>query len=426
MIEPIMYFGIGFLFAALIGIAAAPFIHDRAARLTTRRLENSIPQSMAEIQADKDLLRAEFAMSARVLEIEVEKLKEQKTSHLAELGRKNDVINRFKIEHQAQKVETVALKSEVESLNARLASVGKKMKASELQRYEPDIASLVPSDWQRASPERTPANSPVRNDQHHDSEVLALVTEETAANEPPLAPDAGHRSLCKRDIGMAEDATGSGALRAQPSIHVSPDDHVTYGSSATGVRAPRSLRSLSVVTIIGVGAAVAWHSYGDEAKEIFSAWTSPLSRQFVPTEKMASAPKPPAAASADVAPQIDAPSREPADTKNSVEQSTATQDQTSRDVPTPQAPEPDDNQKLASTEPQERSKLAPFPETKPTTIAGWALLEVANGTAVIKGPNGVWRVVRGDTVPGVGRIDSIVRWGDRWIVATSSGLISTP
>jgi len=33
---------------------------------------------------------------------------------------------------------------------------------------------------------------------------------------------------------------------------------------------------------------------------------------------------------------------------------------------------------------------------------------------------------RGDTVPGVGRIDSIVRWGNRWIVATASGLIATP
>lgn len=33
---------------------------------------------------------------------------------------------------------------------------------------------------------------------------------------------------------------------------------------------------------------------------------------------------------------------------------------------------------------------------------------------------------RGDTAPGIGRIDSIVRWGNRWIVATASGLISTP
>ena len=71
-------------------------------------------------------------------------------------------------------------------------------------------------------------------------------------------------------------------------------------------------------------------------------------------------------------------------------------------------------------------KLAPVPETRPTTIEGWTLREVTNGTAVLEGPNGTWRVTRGDTVPGVGRIESIFRWGNRLMVATSSGLISTP
>jgi hypothetical protein len=71
------------------------------------------------------------------------------------------------------------------------------------------------------------------------------------------------------------------------------------------------------------------------------------------------------------------------------------------------------------------TKPAPVPETRPTTIEGWTLLEVKGGTAVLEGPNGVWRATRGDTVPGVGKIDSIVRWGSRWIVATSRGLIST-
>lgn len=72
------------------------------------------------------------------------------------------------------------------------------------------------------------------------------------------------------------------------------------------------------------------------------------------------------------------------------------------------------------------TKPAPVPETRPTTIEGWTLLEVRGGTAVLEGPDGVWRATRGDTIPGVGRIDSIVRWGNRWIVATSKGLISTP
>ena len=72
------------------------------------------------------------------------------------------------------------------------------------------------------------------------------------------------------------------------------------------------------------------------------------------------------------------------------------------------------------------TKLTPTPETRPTTIEGWALREVVNGTAVIEGPNGVWKVTLGQTVPGIGRVDSIVRWGNRLIVATSRGLISTP
>ena len=49
----------------------------------------------------------------------------------------------------------------------------------------------------------------------------------------------------------------------------------------------------------------------------------------------------------------------------------------------------------------------------------------ADGKAVLEGPNGIWKVTRGDTVPGVGTIVSIVRWGNRWIVATSRGLITT-
>jgi hypothetical protein len=71
-------------------------------------------------------------------------------------------------------------------------------------------------------------------------------------------------------------------------------------------------------------------------------------------------------------------------------------------------------------------KLAPVPETRPTTIEGWTLREVMNGTAVLEGPNGTWHVTRGDTVPGVGKIVSIFRWGNRLMVATSAGLISAP
>lgn len=72
------------------------------------------------------------------------------------------------------------------------------------------------------------------------------------------------------------------------------------------------------------------------------------------------------------------------------------------------------------------ARIAPAPETRPTTIEGWTVLDVRGATAVLGGPDGVRMATRGDTVPGIGRVDSIVRWGNRWIVATDSGLIATP
>jgi hypothetical protein len=98
MIESFMYFAIGFLFAAISVLVVSPLIHGRAVRLTTRRLEATIPLSMTEVQTDKDLLRAEFALSTRRLEMNVEQLKTKSVSQLAELGRKGDAINRLKIE----------------------------------------------------------------------------------------------------------------------------------------------------------------------------------------------------------------------------------------------------------------------------------------------------------------------------------------
>lgn len=69
--------------------------------------------------------------------------------------------------------------------------------------------------------------------------------------------------------------------------------------------------------------------------------------------------------------------------------------------------------------------LAAAPETRPTTIPGWTVVEVRDGTAVLEGPDGIRMAARGDMIPGLGRIDSIVRWGNRWIVATANGLIAT-
>ena len=93
-----------------------PLVHARAVRLTTRRLEVVLPESMAEVQAEKDLLRAEFAMSTRRLEMTVEQLVNRPPARLSNSARKTTSLNELKVERDAQEAEIITLKTEVDAL----------------------------------------------------------------------------------------------------------------------------------------------------------------------------------------------------------------------------------------------------------------------------------------------------------------------
>src|SRR6185503_4238077 len=152
MIEPIMFFAIGFLAASLFGLVLIPLVHNRAVRLTMRRLEAATPLSMAEIQADKDQLRAEFAMSTRRLEETVEQMKAKTTSQLAELGKKSDAINRLKVE-LGEKTATIfaleardkALKDQLRATEEELSFKLNAMRSAEraLMEKQADLSKLT-------------------------------------------------------------------------------------------------------------------------------------------------------------------------------------------------------------------------------------------------------------------------------------------
>jgi chromosome segregation ATPase len=142
MVEPIMYLAIGFLVSMLCGLMIVPLVHNRAVRLTTRRIEAATPLSMAEIQADKDQLRAEFAMSARRLEMSVEQLKSKTTSQLAELGKKTDAINRMKIELGEKNAAIFALEAREKAIKEQLGGTEEEFagKTEQLRAAEQALA----------------------------------------------------------------------------------------------------------------------------------------------------------------------------------------------------------------------------------------------------------------------------------------------
>jgi len=75
VIEPALYFLLGFLSSGLLALIIAPAIWGRAVRLTRRRIEASQPLTLAEIRADRDQLRADFAVTSRRLELNIADLR---------------------------------------------------------------------------------------------------------------------------------------------------------------------------------------------------------------------------------------------------------------------------------------------------------------------------------------------------------------
>jgi chromosome segregation ATPase len=143
MIEPIMYIGIGFLIASLLVIGAIPMVHARAVRLTQKRLEAMTPMSMAEIHADKDQLRAEFAMSTRRLEMSVDQMKAKTSSQLAEIGKKAEAVGRLKLELGEKSAALLGAEAKVNALTEELQNTKNELaaKVAGLEETERKLAA---------------------------------------------------------------------------------------------------------------------------------------------------------------------------------------------------------------------------------------------------------------------------------------------
>jgi chromosome segregation ATPase len=95
VVETIMIFALGFLAATLVALLIIPAINARAERLARRRAEALFPMSISELTAEKDHLRAEFAVLQRRIERKAEEALSFKHQSMEELGRRalrNDAL----------------------------------------------------------------------------------------------------------------------------------------------------------------------------------------------------------------------------------------------------------------------------------------------------------------------------------------------
>ena len=113
MIESLMLCGIGLLAGCLLMLLFFPAVHQRAVRLTRRDLIDATPLTAKEIQAEKDQLRAQFAVSVRRLEVNMEQMRVKALERTAD--RQNADMARLQVELDKKNalIRTMRLRDEV-------------------------------------------------------------------------------------------------------------------------------------------------------------------------------------------------------------------------------------------------------------------------------------------------------------------------
>jgi len=98
-----MFVTLGFLAASLLWLLAAPGFWSRAVRLTTERLREAMPLTESEIRAEKDRMRAEYALKIHHQQTELEEVKLAAARQLIELNRRDARINSLETDLEALK-----------------------------------------------------------------------------------------------------------------------------------------------------------------------------------------------------------------------------------------------------------------------------------------------------------------------------------
>ncbi len=148
LIENIMYFALGFFAAGLLALVLLPAVWKRAVRLTRRRIEAATPITLAEFRADKDQLRAEFALTTRKLEQTIETQRARLAEQLAEVNQARADTGAMKLERQRFAAELAerdvredALRTELAETERQLADLAQQLRMRE-RELEARLAEL--------------------------------------------------------------------------------------------------------------------------------------------------------------------------------------------------------------------------------------------------------------------------------------------
>jgi chromosome segregation ATPase len=128
-IETIMLVALGFAVAALIALFLGRIAWVFALSLGKKRMQRSTPTTIAELQSDRDRLRAEYAMLSRRLELRMSELKTKLAEQMAEVSRNRNRIDHLISELRARDKQLHERDTELQSLRVQLGPLEQELTA---------------------------------------------------------------------------------------------------------------------------------------------------------------------------------------------------------------------------------------------------------------------------------------------------------
>ena len=173
-IQSAMLVVLGFSIAGLMACVIAPAYRRRAARLATLELKRSVPLTEAEIAADKDRIRADYAIRLHKLESNLEEVSLETARRLIEINRRDARISA--LESDVARLSTINEEHENArrvlelTITDRLPKVEQRLTEAKKLLFERDreIAALTQTAQRQsiALDEATQINTQQRNDIH--------------------------------------------------------------------------------------------------------------------------------------------------------------------------------------------------------------------------------------------------------------------
>lgn len=175
MIENLVVFALGALVATLFALLVIPVTWRRAARLIEQRIRATTPLTMAEIQSEKDAIRADYAVQLRKVEVRLDQAKRQAAQREIEISRRDSAITELQTE-LASRAETIGdIEVREEELKGNVLALERQVSLQTASLKEKQMAISAANDALRARTEELSGSTEAADSRK--VEVASLTTQ---------------------------------------------------------------------------------------------------------------------------------------------------------------------------------------------------------------------------------------------------------